>query len=207
MPFICCSRKQLAHRFDSISKRDISPLTYIYVKCIKKIFRIKITTPFSLSLASHLPNTIFIKVTSVRRNSEILWLLRDLSCREINTPIIRRNKRNTFSRHFRDDPVARRRYYWAPAVLLAISLKALYTGHMEIVRRSDPGKRDHPPTTASCIFQITLVRQPRELTFGTVVFQLPRNLHHMIAFCVRKSLSDGCLRERNVRKSKGAVRK
>lgn len=53
--------------------------------------------------------------------------------------------------------------------------------HMEIARRSDPGKRDYPPTTASCIFQTALVRQLGEPTFGTVVFRLPRNLHHVIA--------------------------
>ncbi|EFN63277.1 hypothetical protein EAG_09694 [Camponotus floridanus] len=56
--------------------------------------------------------------------------------------------------------------------------------HMEIARRSDPGKRDHPPTTVSCILQTALVRQLGELTFGTVVFRLPRNLHHVIALWI-----------------------
>lgn len=32
----------------------------------------------------------------------------------------------------------------------------------EIAMRSDSGKRDHPASTASCIFQTALVRQPGE---------------------------------------------
>jgi len=67
------------------------------------------------------------------------------------------------------------------SVLLAILLKALYDAYGDCKEDQIPESVIIHRPTVSCIFQTALVRQLGEPTFGTVVFRLPHNLHHVIA--------------------------